>query len=170
MPERPLSRREARWLEHFVNIGFEKMTYVPGKTLAIVDGQSRRPDYVKYTPREGLDDFLRENGVTDIPIYVGDRHIHLETEAVRLSLLETLQEINTMPATPRLTNHFSLTRNQTRMLEQYDNQDWKLKSTEFNIWQDKFGKFDVDACADELGKNAHCSDYWHLNKPCQLQS
>ena len=42
-----------------------------------------------------------------------------------------------------------------------DNQDWRFDHDEFLRWQRATGRtFDVDACCDQQGENAHCSVYW----------
>ena len=55
-PSRPLSRRQARWVETLQENDVPQMTWVPGTALAVPDALSRRRDYELACPDalEGL--------------------------------------------------------------------------------------------------------------------
>ena len=106
-PSRDLTRRQARWITHFMEIGVHKVQYTPGKTIPLVDALSRNPSYKKHTPLEGLQDYLRQNGYTDSPLYVEPIAVHLETQAVIDHQLQTLFNITYMPDEPKYNLNLS---------------------------------------------------------------
>jgi hypothetical protein len=54
-PSKELSRRQARWIEHLIEVGVNGIDHVPGITIPVPDALSRQEHYPRYTPREGLD-------------------------------------------------------------------------------------------------------------------
>ena len=65
-PGKELSRRQARWIEHLIQVGVPEMQHVPGKSIPVPDALSRRVDMPIYTPREGLDMQLQGNGKSQV--------------------------------------------------------------------------------------------------------
>jgi hypothetical protein len=53
-PSKELTRRQARWIDHLVQVGVPDMEYVPGKSIPVPDALSRRRDHPKYEPHEGI--------------------------------------------------------------------------------------------------------------------
>jgi len=53
-PNKDLTRRQARWIEHLVEVGIQNVEHVPGKTIPVPDSLSRRPGYEESSPAEGL--------------------------------------------------------------------------------------------------------------------
>ena len=53
-PNKDLTRRQARWIEHLVEVGVQNVEHVPGKTIPVPDSLSRRPGYEESSPAEGL--------------------------------------------------------------------------------------------------------------------
>ena len=49
-PSRPLSRRQARWVESLSENDVPQMTWVPGTSLPVPDALSRRQDYEDACP------------------------------------------------------------------------------------------------------------------------
>jgi hypothetical protein len=53
-PKQELTRRQARWLEHLVEVGAHEIEHVPGLSIPVPDAFSRRPDHQKTSTMEGL--------------------------------------------------------------------------------------------------------------------
>jgi len=50
-----------------------------------------------------------------------------------------------------------------------DLEDWQLIAPEVEDLDQEFGPFDIDACADELGTNAHFGKSWNKKTDCRKQ-
>jgi len=79
-PSKELTRRQARWIEHLVEIGAHTIEHVPGKSIPVPDALSRRPDYETISPREGLEAHLKEANLRVLS--ASPSVIHMETEEV----------------------------------------------------------------------------------------
>ena len=54
----------------------------------------------------------------------------------------------------------------TSMKAPRDTDDWKFDSSRFMEYSQKYGPFDVDACANPDGSNAHLPKYWSQEDSC----
>ena len=53
-----------------------------------------------------------------------------------------------------------------QMTEERDTDDWMFDHERFLYYNDKYGPFDVDGCADPEGKNAHLPLWWSSSDSC----
>ena len=54
----------------------------------------------------------------------------------------------------------------SRLRGALDDQDWQLRPSLFAQLAASWGPFDVDACSDPLGRNAHCPVFWSELNSC----
>ena len=92
-PNKDLTRRQARWIEHLVEVGVHQVTHVPGKTIPVPDAFSRRPGYVESSPAEGLAEQFANQDFQRMDT-------EMEPEQAPQMFLQTLHLIVQLPSRP----------------------------------------------------------------------
>ena len=80
-PVKEISRRQARWIEHLVEVGAHRIEHVPGTSIPVPDALSRRPDYQPTSPHVALREYLKESNL--VSLSASSTIVHLETDEVR---------------------------------------------------------------------------------------
>ncbi|KAK3287906.1 hypothetical protein CYMTET_4584 [Cymbomonas tetramitiformis] len=138
----------------------EDLAYSFSHDLPVLD-PSVVADLTRGQAAKSLDTPQQQNDPDPDPAPVASRTRGRTGKTIPTSPEEAVTPSTNVASPSRATSPSPARSKRTSAFSPADRQDWRVRKSIFEKYQEQFGKFDVDACCDLAGHNRQVDRYWY---------